>query len=165
MIGAVRSGDWDHKQAESEWAYWIGSSCDLPADLTEPVVRALASSSRFAPSDLLSDLEYVTSLEAQVMSELGLTTRVPTELSGFIRYRLQQAVSTLPMHEEHVVWRRLRSSPGSDVIDGCARHLHEAMVAFQRQIQEETDDWIERLCDDGRSDSLRERGLLECEAE
>ena len=99
------------------------------------------------------------------MSELRPTTKVPTELSGFIRYRLQQAVSTLPMHEEYVAWQRLRSSPGSDVIDGCAQHLYEAMVAFQRQVQEETDDWIEELCDDGRFDSWRELGLLECEAE
>ncbi len=136
----------DFEQAKNEWAFWIGSSCDLPSDLTIALSEELASWSPFAPSDLLSDFANVAELEARVMSDLQATNQVPTELSGFIQYRLRQAVSTLP----HL-------SPSVDMIEGCAKDVHEAMVAFKRRVQEETDEFF----DDERFDEWREVGLLE----
>lgn len=116
----------DYRQTEGEWAYWI-ESCNLPSDLAVALSEELASWSPFAPSDLMSDFGVVAALEAQVMSELRPAIEVPTEFSGFIRYRLRQADSTLP--------RDL--SPGPDVIDRCAKDAHEAMVAFERRVDAE----------------------------
>ena len=143
----------DSKQAEDEWSYWIALSCNLPPDLGEVLAGELAVWSPFAPSDLLSDFAYVRSLESQVMSELRPTIKVPTELSGYIQYRLRQGATTLPKHR----------SPSAVVIDSCAQNLHEEMVAFKSQVQEETEVWIDHLCQGNAS--WRESGLLDCKAE
>ena len=142
----------DFRHAEAEWMYWIESSCDFSSGMAELLAEQLASWSSFAPSELLSDFAHVRSLQAQVVSELRPAIKVPTELSGFILYRLRQAASTLPKHR----------SPSSYAIDSCAQDLHEAMVAFKRQVQEETDEWVYELCEDEGLDSWRDAGLLEC---
>ena len=136
------------RQAESEWTFWIGSSCELPTDLTNAISEQLAMSKSFAPSDLLSDFEHVRYLEAKVLSELDASIEVPTGFLEFINYRFDWAAATLPDY--------IRRGLPIDMIDSCGESVGKALIAFEQRVHEETD----QLFDDEAFDDWRELGIL-----
>ena len=115
------------RQGNSEWVVWIGSSCKLPTDLTVALSAELATWSPSHVSELLSDFVSVRAREAAAWSQLQPSVRVPTELADYIRYRLRQATTTLPTNV----------TPNADVIDQCAKSIHDAMIEFGRDVKQQ----------------------------
>ena len=138
-----------YRQAKSEWTLWIESSCELPTNLALLISDQLADwPFAPAPSDVLFDFEQVRNFEARALSKGDTSIVVPAELAEFIIYRFDWAMKALPEYD--------RKRLSIDVIDNCAESVAKALVAFEKQVQEDTDQFF----DDEVFDEWRELGIL-----
>ena len=118
------------RETQGEWESLIGSSCDLPAELTDALSKELAVWNPWdSPVYLLSDFERIMEFEALVRPSFALDVDVPTDPPGLVRYRFGVAARALALANGSGL------DDHSPVIDGCAGEVHKALTELEEEIE------------------------------